>query len=346
MSSLLNDPTARTWAEEAMQRHSEKHFGRIASAVIWSNERGDDGELLVAADPSVLVHRINDGGQILLHDHDPGKPLGRVIEAADFMNKDGTHFVAAILGFYVGGASLGFHELGIDVMEDPPLPDNLPPLPTASLWIEIAADPREIDQAWLNEISEDSPLSVKRTELSHNTAAQTQELIRIGLVYLSVAWNPFTKALMTEAGKRTYNLIHEWLASVLTKMGERQKPVLDIHSFQDDCQVSFLIRGNDVKLNHEAHSTLHKAAAQAAMLIGKLRERGIPADQLTYEFDRESLLWFPSFAILEDGRMVSDRMKLIAIEQLPTGLSVGLTRGNFTAPVARTIPDSSDEYRD
>jgi len=36
--------------------------------------------------------------------------------------------------------------------------------------------------------------------------------------------------------------------------------------------------------------------------------------------------WFPSYAILADGRIVSDRNLFIAIEQLPKGLSLGIRR--------------------
>ncbi|MNL79879.1 hypothetical protein D3C87_2065790 [compost metagenome] len=70
------------------------------------------------------------------------------------------------------------------------------------------------------------------------------------------------------------------------------------------------------------------AAAQAARLISKLKTQGKISRQMVYEFDKEALLWAPSFVLLNDDRIITDNLALIAIENLPKGLSLGLTRSN------------------
>ena len=114
-----------------------------------------------------------------------------------------------------------------------------------------------------------------------------QELIRIGLVYLAVVWNPFITSIASEAGKGTYAAIHMWVRKLLERLADRRNPILDIHTHQDGCQVSFLFRGKEVKQHYAAHDALSGAAAKAAQLIANLKARGMPARQLIYEFDKE-----------------------------------------------------------
>lgn len=332
MTSLLDTIDARIWATEAIRRHSSGIFGKIVPAVIWSDARGDDGELLVPTDPKRLVAQINSSPFILLHDHDPGRPKGQVLESAEFEGERGERFVAAILGFYAGGDVLTFRGLDFDTNALAPSPDCLPALPNDS-WIQFATDPREVDTMWLDQVTSDSPLRIERTELSHNAAESSQELIRIGLVYLAVVWNPFITSIASEAGKETYALIHGWIRRLLTRLADRRNPLLDIHTYQDGCQVSFLVRGKDVRLNYAAQAALPNAAAQAAQLVSHLKARGMAGRQLIYEFDKEGLVWFPSYAVLNDNRIITNNSELIAIEQLPTGLSLGLGRGKFPSQV-------------
>ncbi|MGH6789954.1 MAG: hypothetical protein ACRECC_09765 [Pseudolabrys sp.] len=342
MSDLLNKtPAARDWASNAIQRHSGSIFGKLVPAVIWSDARGDDGEPLVWADPLDLVARINRNPLILLHNHDPGRPKGQVLEAGYFETTDNERFVAAILGFYAGGDVLSFRELGLDTTASSAPPARLPVLPDR-IWIEFATDPKEVDAVWLDEATSDSPLRIERTELSHNAADSSQELIRVGLIYLAVVWSPFITSIASEAGKSTYAAIHKWIRRLFERLTLRRDPVLDIHTHQDGCQVSFLFRGKDVKRHYAAHDALSGAAAQAAQLIGKLKARGSPARQLIYEFDKENLMWFPSYAVLNDDRIITDNGALIAIEQLPTSLSLGLSRKESFSAAARAALEDDE----
>jgi len=70
------------------------------------------------------------------------------------------------------------------------------------------------------------------------------------------------------------------------------------------------------------------AGAQAARLISRLKAQGKVSRQMVYEFDKEATLWVPSFVLLNDDRIITDNLALIAIENLPNGLSLGLTRTN------------------
>lgn len=341
MSNRLDTLDARAWADDAIRRNSGGIFGTLVSAVIWSDARGDNGELLVPTDPKELVAQINSSPLILLHNHDPGRPKGQVLESADFESEGGERFVAAVLGLYAGGEVLTFRGLDFDTRAFAPSPGRLPALPNDS-WIQLATDPREVDAAWLDQATSDSPLPIERTELSHNTADSSQELITIGLVYLAVVWNPFVTAIASEAGKNTYALIHGWLRRLLARLADRRNPILDIRTHQDGCQVSFLFRGKDVKQHYAAHEALPNAAAQAAQLVGNLKARGMAGRQLIYEFDKEALIWFPSYAVLNDNRIITDNGELISIEQLPTGLSLGLVRRELPSPAARSPLEHDD----
>ena len=87
-------------------------FGKIASGVIWADITGPDGEQLVPIDPRALVAEINTNGFPLLKGHDPGFPLGKVLTAEVFTSSEGATFIAAMVGYYAGGAHLSFRDLG------------------------------------------------------------------------------------------------------------------------------------------------------------------------------------------------------------------------------------------
>lgn len=342
MPNLLDTPVARDWVADAMLRHSKGIFGKLAPALIWSDKQGDDGEPLVPVVPMELVTKINTTPFILLHGHDPGKPKGQVIESAYFESEDGRKFVVAILGYYAGGDVLDFRGLGLDTNALAVQPETLPVLPDDA-WISFATDPREVDAAWLDLVTINAPLRIEPTKLSHNSADSVQELIRVGLPYLILVWNPFITSIASEAGKDTYVAMHGWIRKLLGRMADRHNPVLDIQAYQYGCQVSFVFRGKDVAKNYAAHDALPSASAQAAQLVAKLKERGMAGRQLIYEFDKEALRWFPSYAVLNDGRIVTDNVELIAIEQLPTGLSLGLSRGEALSPAVRSAMEDNNK---
>lgn len=134
-------------------------------------------------------------------------------------------------------------------------------------------------------------------------------------------WNPFVKTIASEAGKDVYAAIRKWLRNVWDRLAERRNPIVAVQSSQDGCEVFFLFRGKDVKRHYDAHDALPVAAAQAATLIAGMKSQEIAPVSLVYEF--EDARWFPSYAILVGGQLVSDRNLFIAVEQLPNGLSIG-----------------------
>lgn len=326
MSDLFT-PATRDWVNNAIQRHSTGIFGKLVPRVIWADARDGNDEPLVPVDPIKLVAAINRNPYILLHNHDPGRPIGQVLESANFESDDGVIFVVAILGYYAGGEVLNFQELNLD-KEATPMPEKLPAL-SNDCWIEVAIDPKEVDVTWLDLVTKNAPLRVERTELSHNAANSAHELISVSLFYLSVVWNPFIKTIASEAGKDTYAAIHKWVRNLLTRLARLKKPILDIQTHLDGCQVSFLFRDKNVSQHYAAHDALSIAAVQAARLIEKLKARGMVGRQLVYEFDKETLKWFPSYAILNDARIILHSYELIAIDKLPAGLSLGLNRKSY-----------------
>jgi hypothetical protein len=234
--------------------------------------------------------------------------------------------VAALLGFYAGGNRLSFRDLGFDPMSAVSSPSLLPALPD-DCWIEFATDPREVESAWLEDVFRTAPLRVEQTPLSHNAAEATQELIRVGLIFMTLVWNPFVTTIATEVGKAAYVGIHRWLRTLFDKLAERRNPIVEIQSHHGGCQVSFVFRGSDVKRNYAAHDALPIAAAQAEHLVANMKSLGVAPKQILYEFHTQDDKWFPSYAELCDGRFVTDNNILIAVEQLPPELSLGISRG-------------------
>jgi hypothetical protein len=62
-------------------------------------------------------------------------------------------------------------------------------------------------------------------------------------------------------------------------------------------------------------------------LVANMKSLGVAPKQILYEFHTQDDKWFPSYAELCDGRFVTDNNILIAVEQLPPELSLGISRG-------------------
>ena len=330
MVNLINDtPQALVWVKQEKIKHSGNCiFGKIVSSVIWTDNVDHGDEPVGGADPSSLITEINAEGLPLLRGHDPGFPIGKVLAAELFTNSNSVRFVAAILGLYEDQVQLSFNELNLNPTPTVSSPLFLNELNDDCLLI-FATDPREVDSQWSDKLLESAPFKVKRSVLSHNAAESVGELIRIGLPYVLIVWNPFITSFATEAGKNTYTLTHQWLRSLWNKLVECRNPIVSLQSHQEGCEVSFLFRGRDVKQNYDAHDALPIAAAQAAKLITGMKSNcASPPVSLVYEFEPQNSRWFPSYATLDNGQLVSDRNILIAIEQLPTNLSLGIELRN------------------
>lgn len=324
MSGLFSDfPFAKEWYDSVVSNSSENVFNKFSVAVIWTNNKGKDGEILVPIDPYSMVDEINSIGYPLYKSHDPGAPLGRVIESKVLV--DGEKLtVAAVIGFYSEESITSFQGYGIDIDSSAVAPKTLPALPDDA-HIEFAVDPREVGDDWPRKAIEEAPLKVKNTELSHNEEGALMELIRIGIPYAAIVWNPFVTSIASEAGKDVYAAIRSWLVKLVDHLSSRRDPILAIHSSRGECQVTFILRGREVSQNHKAIESISDAAAKAANLVDSLKKQGMPGRELVYEYEKNSGLWFPSYAILDDGKIVSDNQKLIAIERLDRELSIGIS---------------------
>ncbi len=326
MAELLTaSAEATAWIDQVKAAHSGRiEFGSLAGSVIWSDVKGADGQQLVPLDPDELAAKINVGGFDLLRGHDPGLPQGKVLTAAVFTDTDGSKFVAALLGFYQGGRSGGFRDLGVEPSPATPAPVLLPPL-SGSRLIYFSTDPREVDAAWVEDVVATAPLHVERQQLSHNAADTSQELIRIGIIFTGLLWNPYVTTIATEAGKASYAALSAWVRRLLTKAADRIDPIVDIHSHCDGCHISFLFRGTNVKRHYAAHDALPGAAARCETLVANMKSAHAAPRRIVYEFHPDDELWFPSFAELHDGRLITENNVLIAVEKLPRGLSLGLS---------------------
>ena len=155
---VTGHPDAMAWVIQSELSHSSDGiFGKIAHAVIWSNATGPDGELLVPIDPDEYVARVNTHGIRLLHNHDPGAPLGKVLSAAKFTRPDGMAFIVAMVAHYEGGSILNFSDVGFDPEAAVASPARLPLLPDTA-WVNFGADPRDVDKKWIDDILTSAPM--------------------------------------------------------------------------------------------------------------------------------------------------------------------------------------------
>lgn len=325
MLSLLSYPETVRWINDALKRHSSNIYGSIKPAVIWTNALDDDGQLIVPIEPNELSQRINQNPFTILHNHDPGNPKGKVLESAVFEDESNVVFVAAIMGFYAGGNAVEFSSINLNINDFYPPPQNLPDMPNGAS-IDLVFDPRDFSSQWITQITKNAPLEVTIHSSSYNDAKHTHELINIGIGYLAIVWNPFVTAVASEAGKQVYTAFHNWILKIFNELAERKNPIVNLVSQQSECQVSFIFRGKNVNQHYAAHRMLSSAGVQAAELIKNLKKQGRDPEQLTYEWDKEAQRWYPSYALLADQSIIIDTSELIAIEQLPKGLSLGFIK--------------------
>ncbi len=324
MSRLIDEtPDAKSWVEQTLSVATKtRNLGRLGSGVIWTDGYLEDGEPIGGSDPSEIINEIQESGLPLLHQHDPGCPVGRLINANSFTSPDGTLFVAAIMAFYEPNSVLNFASLDINPFPEAKLPAILG-LPRDAR-IQLAADPRDVPHPWIDELSTDAPLSIERMSLSLNDANSLKELIHIALPYAALLWNPLVMSIGEQAGKDIYEGVHQWLEMLWKKLKDLRDPILDIQAHHNECTVSFLFRGNDVEQHYAAHAALPAATAQAAKLIDNFEQRNLVLKTLVYEFKQSR--WIPSYGVLASGQLVSDSNILIAHEQLPKELSIGRIR--------------------
>lgn len=329
---IEKNPEATVWLNEVSVVHAEGGvFDRVASSVIWSNATGADGALLVPVDPFELVAKINAHPFPLLLRHDPGRPLGKVLVAKVFENPSGEIFVAALLGFYATALMPGFAELGLDVFAEVRTPTKQPPFPH-DLRLEIGADEREVDLQTLYEIAREAPITTDIQKRSHNSAEAALALLEVSIPFAILVWNPFVKSFATEAGKDSYAAVRYWLKKLSARLATFKDPLVDMQSTHGDCHVSFLLRGQDVARHYKALDALDGAARRAAHLIAQMRATGSRPVRLVYEFLPGDDIWYPSFAELSDGRLMTDNAALIAVENLPAGLSLGIAPASLSGP--------------
>lgn len=329
-------PEATAWVGKQMAEDARNDaFEWIAASVVWSDVNGPDGKPLVPIDPVALATKINAEPFDLLRGHDPGFQIGKCLAAEAFVGNDNKRFVAAMLGFY-GKKRLSFYDFKLDSVPVIASPSRLPEL-TGDCWIELCYDPKEVDEIWIANILDIAPLRVERERLSHNAAESLIELVRVGLPYIALVWNPFVTAIATEAGKDTYASLRNWVRKLLGKLAEQRNPVLEIQSYHEGCYISFIFRGVDVKRHYAAHDAHPLAAHRAAILVANMKRAGVAAKKIVYEFSEEGGVWFPSYAELYDGRFVTDNQFLIAVENVPSGLSLGISFGKEDLPPVTPI---------
>lgn len=326
MGSLVSDcPEAEVWLDEITDAIlATGAYGSVIGGVVWSDAKDATGQVILPIDPAELVASINAAPLPLQHEHDPGRPQGKVLQARQFETRDGQQFVAAVMGHYSASALMRFGSFDIDTNAMSPLPAFLPDLP-GDFAIMLDVDPRDVSPADIAAITADLEVPTVYGRRSHNAAEASQQLIAYGIVFAALVWNPLVKTLGQEVTKDLYKLARDALARMIERAGRLKNPLVEIQSHQLGCTVSFLIRGKGLGHHVKANSGLTEAALRAHHLIGALLSAGVHPVRLVYEFDALEEVWAPSFVELADGRLISDTLQLVAAEHLPGHLSLGLT---------------------
>jgi hypothetical protein len=316
-------PEAQAWIDEQRRLRSNRpEFGRLADAVLWLRAPGEPE--VGPEDPSDMVDEINRHGWPVFVGHDPGKPSGMVVAAKQFSDPSGAQFVAGIVGLYTREVVSSFEQFGLDFEASA---DSMPPSSEAhgSASITLAVDPREVSSTWIAAVCAGAPLQVNRQNLSNNAAEFLQELVRVGIPYALLLWNPFVKKFAEEAGRDAYVALRDWLKKLIRESRQLKDPVLCIDSVYGCCQVTFILRSGDVQGDYAAHATLPDGARRAYLLVDRLKARGeIPA-RVLYEFHAAANRWYPVYAALTSGKLIADHGLLIAVEQTHTAISIGVT---------------------
>lgn len=308
------------WVKEATSAATSPVFGRIASGVVWT-DAPIDGFSLREHDPDQIVRTIE--GVEILRNHDPGLLEGRALAAKAFTSPEGRRFVAVIFGFYTPEKQMNFATLGLNAKAIPVLPTSLP-APQEDWRLDLQCDPREVSLEWVNDVSRNAPLPVLFEENSNNSLDSVIELLHVGLPYATLVWSPVVTGL-TEQGRAIYSGIRDWFRQLWLRLGDRTRSVICINSHHRGCDVRFIFRGSDASHLQRAHDLLPRAAAQAANIITDAKRRGLVPRRLTYECDGPESAWHASYLLLDDGTLVSDDSRLLPLDQLSKGLSLGLT---------------------
>lgn len=326
MTSLVEDcPEAKLWLASVVAAHNNTgQYGQISTSVVWSDAKDEEGNIIVPFDPAEIVAAINEAPLPLQHNHDPGRPIGKVLKAGHFRTQTGVSFVAAVLGYYQQKNVVRFETLGIDTSDIAPPPLSLPPLPE-DFRLVVEADPREISVETVSSLVGDIDTPIQVEQRSHNSADILQQVLAIGVVFTLLVWNPFVKAMAQEAGKDAYKTARDSLGKLIERAEMLDSPLVEIQSHQNGCTVSFIIRGKGKGRHTRANASLAEAALQAHKLINNLLSVDVRPVRMIYEFGHEDEIWAPSFVELSDGRLISDSLALIAVEHLPVGLSLGLS---------------------
>lgn len=322
---LTRSLEADDWIQQEITKYDQDSaFREVIAGLIWHNYGFDDSNPVKNKDLDSWVNLVNSHGIPFLFNHDPGRPVGRTVSARLFITDDNADkFVIAIAGIYDAKHQLSFDQLGLDIEPYVVSPSELPEIPHDAR-LRLFADPNDVDSQWIADLLKEAPLYVEQHQLSLNALDDRPELITIGIMYVALVWNPFVTTIAKEAGKDVYVSIHAWLHSLFEKLSDLRNPVVNLAASYEGCEVRFLFRGNDVEINYKAHGDLHKSSLQATQLINSMKRKGAIPTSLTYEFDVKSSRWYPSYAILDDNRIISDKNILIAFEQMPTSLSIGL----------------------
>lgn len=318
---IIDTPDAHKWVEDCRRKYAAiQSYASIKPAVIWTDARDAEGRLLVSLDPENLALSINFSPLPILNGHDQGYPLGDVLEAATFRSNNGTSFVVAIFAMYEGRHnSWQDFDVGIFEGQFEGAPECQEPF-----MLGFRFSLREIDNSFFYDELEKFSEVVRFSPLFNNSADALNELIRIAVPYGVVVWNPFVTSFASEFGKDAYTKAHDFISAILKKCLRLNKPLVQLEALHRDCEVLFLLRGKDISYHYMAHERWSQAGSQSFALIDGLLVRGLTPTKIVYEFDAKALKWYPSYARLNDGRLITDNPALIAVEQLPSGISLGL----------------------
>jgi hypothetical protein len=276
-----------------------------------------------------MVRSIRERGMWLGHQHDPlSQAVGRVIAADVFYAPlSAEHFIAAVVGLYDSEKLPKFSDVGVNLskLANEPFGVSAKVGEEPSWNIVLEFNPHEVEHQTIEEMMLDAPSCVVRDEDHHfRKAADPLKILYFSISFLAIISNPFSRKFLEvwgkEAGERSIEFA-KWVGrSVVRRLKGESRLVFRCEL--GACLIEFVLDSSDPSAVTDAVRQIYEMGDRIRALYGAL-EPFIP-QKITYGYDRGTNQWFPLHAATVKRGVISERPRLVAVEQLMLGgFSVG-----------------------
>lgn len=307
-------------------------FKLVSAAVLSSTNIDKHGDSFELEDLKRTVERVGSSPLWLRREHDPLiQPIGRMIAARLFSDAAlGVYFVVGVMGLYDSGSLAKFSDFDIDVSTlSPTAPEELQnQQPDAVATIEFNPDEGTSDV--VHQILRDAPSFVSREPVEEfRKSAELLRTVNFWVSIILLTSNPFTKKFLERWGDKAADASFEffkWFGTAVLSL--RKLDRLVIKTEYKGCAIQFVLAHDESPdvVSHQINE-IHQATDSACRLVEALEK--LAPECVTFSYDLEAQTWFPLYAITRKAGIIADRPRLIAIDKLQGGLSLGGKRARL-----------------